>query len=117
MPITSSAKKAMRQAKARTERNKPFTTRLKTEIKKLETLVKTDMEKAKAQLSTAYSVIDMAAKKHLIHKNTAARKKARMARLVAGKGSAAVKPVKKAASKTNKASKTTKTAKKTTKKK
>lgn len=116
MPITSSAKKAMRQAKARTERNKPFTTRLKTEIKKLETLVKTDMEKAKAQLSTAYSVIDMAAKKHLIHKNTAARKKARMARLVAGKGSAAVKPVKKAASKA-KASKTTKTAKKTTKKK
>lgn len=113
MPITSSAKKAMRQAKARTERNKPFTTRLKTEIKKLEMLVKTDMEKAKKQLSIAYSVIDTAAKKHLIHKNNADRKKARMAKLVAGKGSAAVKPAVKKAKTATKA----KSAKKTTKKK
>lgn len=114
MPITSSAKKAMRQAKARTERNKPFVTRLKTEIKKLELLVKTDMEKAKKQLSTAYSVIDTAAKKHLIHKNTASRKKARMARLIAGKGSAAVKPT---AKKAKTASKGAKTVKKAAKKK
>ena len=83
MPITSSAKKAMRQANARTEKRKPYKTRLKTELKKVLTLVKTDAAAAKKALSEVYSVIDVAAKKNLIHKNNANRKKSRLARAVA----------------------------------
>lgn len=88
MPITSSAKKAMRQAQARLDRRKPYKTRLKTEMKKMLVLVKTDAEGAKKALPELYSVIDTAAKKHVIHKNNAARKKSRLAILVdkAGKG-------------------------------
>lgn len=73
----------MRQAKARTARNKPAKSRLKTEIKKVLTAVKSDPAKAQKLIAAAYSVIDTAAKKHLIHKNNANRKKARLAKLVA----------------------------------
>ncbi len=45
-------------------------------------LAKTDPEKAKAILAEVYSVIDTAAKKNIIHKNNAARKKSRMAIMV-----------------------------------
>lgn len=82
MPITSSAKKAMRQAKTRLEQRKPYKTRLKTEIKKMLGLVKTDSAQAQKSLPEIYSVIDTAAKKHIIHKNNAARKKSRLAILV-----------------------------------
>lgn len=82
MPITSSAKKAMRQAKARTQRRKPYKSRLKSEMKKFVTLAKTDTESAAKLLPTAYSVIDTAAKKHVIHKNNAARKKAGLAKML-----------------------------------
>jgi small subunit ribosomal protein S20 len=86
MPITSSAQKAMRQAKARTERNKPIKTRLKTEMKKVLTLAKTDSAKAQKALPEAFSVIDTAAKKHMIHKNNANRKKSMLARVVGKAG-------------------------------
>jgi small subunit ribosomal protein S20 len=89
MPITSSAKKAMRQANARTARRKPFKTRLKTELKKVLLLVKTDPAAAKKAMPELYSVIDTAAKKNMIHKNNANRKKSRLAKALAtaeGKG-------------------------------
>jgi len=73
----------MRQAKTRTARNKPVKTRLKSEIKKVLVLSKTDKVAAQKALSEAYSVIDTAAKKHLIHKNNANRKKAMLSRAVA----------------------------------
>jgi len=73
----------MRQAKTRTVRNKPAKSRLKTEIKKVLSAVKSDPTQAQKLISEAYSVIDTAAKKHLIHKNNANRKKARLAKLVA----------------------------------
>ena len=102
MPITSSAKKAMRQSQARLERRKPYKTRLKSELKKMLVLTKTDAEAAKKALPELYSVIDTAAKKNIIHKNNAARKKSRMANLVekAGKGELKVAtPAKKASTK------------------
>lgn len=83
MPITSSAKKAMRQAKTRLENRKPYKSRLKSEVKKVLTFAKTDVAKAQKQLSVAYKVIDTAAKKNIIHKNNAARKKSRLAGVVA----------------------------------
>ena len=82
MPITSSAKKAMRQTKARTQRRKPYKSRLKSELKKFAILAKTDKEKAGKMLPSAYSVIDIACKKNIIHKNNADRKKSGLARML-----------------------------------
>lgn len=91
MPITSSAKKAMRQAKARTQRRKPYKSRLKSEIKKFVTLAKNDSESASKLLPSAYSVIDTACKKKIIHKNNAARKKSSLAKLLTKENVPAVK--------------------------
>lgn len=82
MPITKSAKKAMRQAEARKERRKPFKSRLKTEVKNILVLAKKDPDKAKKALPLAYKVIDIASKKNIIHKNNANRKKSRLALMV-----------------------------------
>jgi len=82
MPITSIAKKAMRQANARLARRKPYKSRLKTELKKILVLAKTDVEKAKLALPEVFSAIDIAAKKNIIHKNNANRKKSRLAIMV-----------------------------------
>lgn len=73
----------MRQAEGRLERRKPYKSRLKTELKKVLTMAKTDSKKAEKQLSVAYKVIDTAAKKNIIHKNNAARKKSMLAKVVA----------------------------------
>lgn len=73
----------MRQAETRLERRKPYKSRLKTELKKVLTLAKSDSKKAEKQLSVAYKVIDTAAKKNIIHKNNAARKKSMLAKVVA----------------------------------
>lgn len=82
MPITKSAKKAMRQQYARTERNKGIKTVVKTFMKKVLELSKDDPENAKKLLPKAYNVIDTAAKKNIIHPNNADRKKSRLARAV-----------------------------------
>ena len=83
MPITKSAKKAMRQTYARTARNKSAGTQVKTYMKKVMTLSKSDVAEAQKVLPTAYKVIDTACKKNLIHKSNANRKKSRLARVVA----------------------------------
>ena len=83
MPITKGAKKAARQALSRTERNKSTSTQVKTFMKKVLTLSKTDVEGAKKVLPKAYSVLDTACKKNLLHKNNVDRKKSRLARCIA----------------------------------
>jgi small subunit ribosomal protein S20 len=100
MPITASAKKAMRQAKARTQRRKPYKSRMKAEMKKFVSTVKTDKEAAAKLLPTAYSVIDTACKKNIIHRNNAARKKARLASLLTREAAAAPAAAKKTKAKT-----------------
>lgn len=95
----------MRQAQARLDRRKPYKSRLKTEMKKMLLLAKSDVEKAKIALPEVYSVIDTAAKKHIIHKNNADRKKSRLAILIdkVSKGElVTATPVKKAAKKVTK---------------
>lgn len=72
----------MRQAATRTERNKGTKTKLKTYMKKVMVLSKTDIEGAKKMLPEAYSVIDTACKKNLLHKNNASRKKSKLARTI-----------------------------------
>lgn len=84
MPVIKSAKKKARQALKHLERNKGIRTSIKTYLKKVQVLSKTNVEEAKKLLPIAYSAIDTAAKKHIIHKNNASRKKSLMARSVAG---------------------------------
>lgn len=86
MPITSSATKAARQSVKRRERRQPFNTRMKTAMRSFVDLVKEKkMEEAKKMLPAAYKAIDTAAKKNIIHRNNAARKKSLLARMVAVK--------------------------------
>ncbi len=82
MPIIKSAKKAVRgslRKKAFNDRRKRV---MKETIKKIEKVVKTDKKEAEKLLSGAYQAIDKAAKKGVIKKNNAARKKSRLAKLV-----------------------------------
>ncbi len=79
MPITKSALKALRQQKRRTASNKPIRTRVKTA---------SDTYKASptlATLSETFSALDRAAKKHIMHKNKAARLKSRLSKLLSKK--------------------------------
>lgn len=83
MPIIKSAKKKARQALTHYDRNQATRTKVKTYMKKVLMLSKTKPEEAKKLLSEAYSVLDTACKKHILHPNNAARKKSRLARSVA----------------------------------
>ena len=81
MPITKPAKKALRSTKvkkARNDRNKKI---VKESIKKVEKMIKEkNKEGAKKLLSEAYSAIDKAAKRGILKKNTAARRKAKLSK-------------------------------------
>ena len=73
----------MKQDSRKKFENKAKKSRLKTEIKRIETLVaEGEVDKARDHLPTVFKVIDKAAKTNVIHKNTAARKKSRVSRLV-----------------------------------
>ena len=86
MPVTKSAKKSLRQDNRRRERNIKTRNQMKSLIKKAQDLVSQRKEKeAKELLPKIYKALDKAAKKGIIKKNTAARKKSRMTRLVSKK--------------------------------
>ncbi len=76
----ASAKKRIRTSEKRRLRNKATLSRVKTEMKKVLSSVKA--EDAEKNLKTAVSVIDKAVSKGRLHKNTAARKKARLTKFV-----------------------------------
>lgn len=82
MPITKSAKKALRGSlvkKAMNDRNKKA---IKESFKDIEKLIKEKKkDEAKKLLPKAYSVIDKASKRGVIKKNTASRKKAQLSRI------------------------------------
>ena len=74
MPIIKSAKKAARQAEKRTAHNRQIKQDIKTAIKAFK---KTPTGE---NLSKAQSELDKAVKKNLLHKNTASRRKAALAK-------------------------------------
>jgi len=80
VPKIKSAKKALRQARARTLVNRAQTSALRTALKRVHTAP------SAAAATTAYAhavqLLDRAARKGLIHKNNAARHKSRLAALV-----------------------------------
>ncbi len=84
MPITKSAKKALRQNLRRQTKNKIMKNKLKAILKETRKLVsqKKTVE-AQKNLPAIFKAIDKTAKKGIIKKNTAARRKSRIARLLA----------------------------------
>jgi len=83
VPIIKSAQKREVQNEKRRARLKPFKTRMLTMIKNIVNWCK-DGEVAKAEsfLAETYSAIDTAAKKNIIEKNNASRKKSLVQRTV-----------------------------------
>jgi len=84
MAITKGAKKAIRQS----ERKKVVNIRrqkiMKESVKDVRTLVTGGKKKeAEAKLKTAFQALDKAAKRGVIKKNTASRKKSRLAKSIA----------------------------------
>jgi len=83
MPITKSAKKALRQNIARKSRNLVYKNKMKSLIKEARTLVlKNKKEDAKKLLPMVYKILDKSAKAGIIKKNTASRKKGRIFKLI-----------------------------------
>lgn len=85
MPVTKSAKKALRKDRRRTIINKKRKKYLKEAIKAFK---KNPTEKTYRLVA---SVLDQTAKKKVIHKNKAARLKSRLAKLLAKIGAKAQK--------------------------
>lgn len=84
MANTSSARKAHRQSVKRKRVNLAKKAKVKQLRKELELLLsKKETKLAQDLLSQAYKAIDKAAKTGVLKKNTAARKKSRLARLLA----------------------------------
>ena len=78
-----SAIKRARQNEKRRLRNKSTKTRIKNIVKGVrQTVGENSKEEALAELNSAKSIIDNAAKKGVIHKKTASRKISRLSRLI-----------------------------------
>ena len=80
MANIKSAKKRIKVTQTKTLNNRMVKSALKTAIKKFEAAVEAkNAEEANALLVKATKSLDMAASKGLLHKNTVARKKSRLA--------------------------------------
>lgn len=77
MPKIRSSKKRMRQAKARNLRNRPQRSAIKTAVKKAR------QDTTPETVREAVRALDRGARKKLIHRNAAARRKSRLAKLLA----------------------------------
>ncbi|MDR1784609.1 MAG: 30S ribosomal protein S20 [Endomicrobium sp.] len=81
---TSSIKEA-RKAEKRNKRNMAIKSKIKTSIKRIKTAISNDTTEVSQEqlLRQAFSELDKAAKKHILHFKTASNKKAKLSRLVA----------------------------------
>lgn len=81
MPITKTAKRALKKSLKRREKNVLQKEVLKkTEKKFLKLVATSNFEEAKKILNVLYKLLDKAAKTNLIKKNKAARDKSRLAK-------------------------------------
>ncbi|MEK7531308.1 MAG: 30S ribosomal protein S20 [Patescibacteria group bacterium] len=80
MPITKSAKKALRVSKRKHEKNVARKNEMKRVLKDFRKIAPLKGEEGKIALSLAYKALDKAAKTGIIKKNTASRKKSRLAK-------------------------------------
>lgn len=82
MPITKSAKKAVRGSLRKKAQNDRWKRLMKEIIRKIEKVAKKDKTEAVKLLSSAFQIIDKAAKRGVIKKNNAANKKSRLSKLI-----------------------------------
>lgn len=84
MPLTLSAVKQARQNKVRKARLQPYHTKMKTLMRKFADALKdAKLDDAMKIVPSLYQSIDTAAKKGILHSNTADRKKSFVARALA----------------------------------
>lgn len=76
MPILKNAKKALRVSKRKAAMNQPVRSKMKTMLDQVK------KSKTSDALSKAFSAVDKAVKKNLIHRKKAARIKSQVSRLV-----------------------------------
>lgn len=82
MAITTSAKKAHRASLKKRVFNVRRKRALTNTTKSVRKLIGTSVEDARKSLASAYKAIDKAAKRGIIRKNTASRRKSRLAKAV-----------------------------------
>lgn len=82
MPITSSAKKALRVSQINKVENDLTRSKIKNAVKGVKVAVTQKKGDIPALLAAAYRELDIASKKNVIHKNKAARLKSRLAKAV-----------------------------------
>ena len=83
MPIKKAAKKYMRVTDRKTEKNRKIKGQFRSAIKALkEAIAKGDQTKAQELFKKVQVALDKASQKKVIHKNTAARTKSRLNKLV-----------------------------------
>lgn len=83
MPNIKSSIRSVKTDAERRAKNAPIKAALRNASRKVVALTETGaQEDAKATLATASGLIDKAARKGIIHKNAAARKKSRLAKKV-----------------------------------
>ena len=79
MPKTKTAEKSARSAERKAERNKAIRSGTKSKLTRAEKLIASKKgAEAGAAVAEAISSLDRAAKRNVIHANTAARKKSRL---------------------------------------
>ncbi len=83
MPNIKSAIKRVKTSRVRNLRNSAIKSSVKTAVRKVNLALSTpEADGAQVQLSAAFSALDRAARKGVIHKNAAARKKSQLSRKV-----------------------------------
>lgn len=80
MPNIKSAIKRVKVSEKKNLRNRMIKSGVKTAVKKFQVELASNAGTANVQLSATTSAIDKAVAKGIVHKNTANRKKARLAR-------------------------------------
>ncbi len=83
MPNSKQAEKRVRQNDVRRIQNKGLRSAMKTAIRRVtEAVEAADKDGAKAALTLAMKRIDKCAKRNIVHKNNASRRKSNLSRLV-----------------------------------
>lgn len=83
MPNSKSAKADVKKSRKRRLRNQSVRSAIKTFVKKTRTAIAGgELETAQTLFSATSSLVDKAAKRRIIHPNTAARRKSRLAKRI-----------------------------------
>ena len=83
MPNIKSAKKRLRQTKVRTMRNRQYKNRIKVLTRQVNQYIEAkNKQSATEMLPSLFKAIDKATKKHILHRNTASRRKSLVSRRI-----------------------------------